>query len=278
MALVKYRKTSESGVALGPSPAIWATCPVDQLIVDPGAGWYYMENWFDRTHSYSEGTAANGYLTYQDTGVTITGQVLTETQLNSSSYAGLIGYIQIAGADADNDEGSIQACNGTSNLFCIDKGRGRAWFETIVRFPNIDQVSFFIGLADQAAAAADFMTDDTGAIASDEDVIGFRTLVADADGLDAVYQTASGSEAVVKEAAATLEASTTTGWYRLGITFDGDSTVYYWVNGDCVGSVDCETSGFPDGVAMAPFWALKASVASEKKLDIGWWRGAQMWE
>jgi len=50
------------------------------------------------------------------------------------------------------------------------------------------------------------------------------------------------------------------------------------VNGDCVGSVDCETSGFPDGVAMAPFWALKASVASEKKLDIGWWRGAQMWE
>ena len=265
------------GAPLAPSPSVWGDSPVAALLADPSLGWYRMENWNDRTHSYSSATAANGYLTYQDTGVTIAGLVLTETQLNAAAYRGLIGALQIAGADADNDEGSIQACNGTSNLFCIDKGRGRAWFETIVRVQDVDQVSYFVGICDQAAAAADFMTDDTGAIASDEDLIGFRTLVATPTELDAICQTASATLVEPNDNCATLAASTTTGWRRLGITFNGDKTVTYWVDGVNVGTADCEAAGFPDGVAMAPFWALKASVAEEKIMDVGWWRGAQLW-
>ena len=267
-----------TGPNLGMSPGVWGNCPFSKLRDDIGSGWLHVERWFDKTHSYASATAANGYLTYQDTGVTIANAVITETELNDGDYKGLIGYLQIAGLDADCDEGNIQWGSGVSNMFCFDTGLGKAWFETCMRFQSITECSYFVGLADQAAAAADFMADTSHGIASDEDVIGFRTLIADTDGLDAIYQTASATQAVVDEESAVIVASSTTGWYRLALSFDGDSTMYWYVDGVCVGSVDVETTGFPDGVGMAPFWATKSDTSSttEHKVDIAWWAGAQL--
>ena len=98
-----------------------------------------------------------------------------------------------------------------------------------MRFPNVDQVAFFIGLADQAAAAADFMTDNDGAIESDEDVIGFRTLAATPTELDALYQTANATLVESDGNCATLAASTTTGWRLLGLKFHGTTMSWYVV-------------------------------------------------
>jgi hypothetical protein len=253
----------------GPSPGVWGSCPLEGIALDPNVGWMYHEDWTDKAYSYTSATAMNGYLTYQDTGVTIATAV-------TGSYVGIPMYLQIAGADADNDEGSIQWGVGAYNVLNIDTGKPRLWFETAVRFQDVADVSYFIGLADDAAAAADFMTDDTGAIAADEDVIGFRTLVATPTELDAIYQTASATLVEPNDACATLAASSTTGWRRLGLVFDGSSTMKYYVDGLVVATADCEATGFPDGVDMAPFWAMKDSIITEeKKMDIGWWRIAQ---
>lgn len=250
---------SGNNAGRGPSGAIWGKCDVLGMIEDPNKGFHFFED-FLNAPVFASATSQNGFITYQDTGVTIKG-LATEVG----------GVLQIAGADADNDEGSIQTGGGNAGMVKFNSSAPKKiWFETRIRVSSVDQVSIFAGLAEEGAAAANLMVDDTGVLVTTKDFVGFRTLVASPAAIDAVYQ--KGSQTLSTSADVdTLVADT---WVKLGFYFNGSELKFY-IDGELVRTVsDISLTTFPDGEELAPLVALKASVASEKKLDIDWIRVA----
>lgn len=251
----------------GPSPAIWADCDVLEIIRNPGTGYHFFDD-FLNPPTFASATSQSGYITYQDTGVTIKG-LATEVG----------GVLQIAGADADNDEGSITTGANIAGMVKIASASGKKlWFEARVRFPVITDWAMFIGLAEEGLAAADTLTDDTGATAS-KDLVGFRILTADPDGVDAIHRKAGQAEVVVLEEAQVAVAAT---WYKFGFKYEPNAggtngTLRYFVDGVEVANItDVSITTFPDGEELALLLAIKTGAAVEKKYDMDWWRVAML--
>ena len=279
MALIKPSFVATDPVApLSPSPSIWGSCPVESLMLDPSVGTYIFERW-DRVQQRATMVTtqnSNGYYPLLDTGSTITGS--TATTPTTKATWGVRDYMILSGDGTDNDQTSMMYSGMTdtpTGLAVLDTGYGKMWYETVVTvtsvvtnaYPNI-----LVGLRDITATANEDMSD-AGTDIADIDYVGYAVWQDDGDALDAIYQTTGSAFATVKATAGTLVAST---WVRLGITFD-DPTVTYWVDGANVGTVDINTSGFPDGEALTPFWLAKVGTSgTATTMNVGWWRFAQL--
>jgi len=162
-------------------------------------------------------TAQGPYYTYQDTGVTIQGCAAAD---NSE---GEFGVLEIAGNDADNDEGHIELGAGVQGLVRIDPTAGErcvvAW-ECRMKRTSVtdDHTAFAFGIGEPAFCAAEGLVDNTGAlVAAGKDFVGFQTLCASNEEIDTVYMIGSGAVAQVKDNAGTAVADT---WIKLGCVYD----------------------------------------------------------
>ncbi len=253
-----------------PSGAIWGEIPLEDIILH-GRGRYYYNDFTVDSPTFASATAQNGMITYQDTGVTI--------KPIATDYNGVL---EIAGADADNDEGSIQFGVTTAVYAKIASTGGKKMaFEMRISptTATLTDTAFFAGLAEEGSAIADILVNDTGALKTTADFIGFRTLCASATELDTVYQKASQTLVEPDDNVETLVTGT---WYKLGLLFDPTNTakaIRYFVDGEEVASVAAsalDDATFPDGEEMALLVAIKAGEAVEKKFKIDWVRFAQV--
>jgi len=252
----------------GLSPAIWGGCPMSDIRNDNSEG-ILCEDEFMRALTFTSATGQDGYRTYQDTGVTIKG-------LTTS----IVGELEIAGNDADNDEGSITGLgNGVCPVAKISTTAGskfELWFEGKIKKASIanNGLAFFFGLATTGGAVADILADDTGILKAAHGFVGFQCLQADGDALLAIYQKTSETKVAVDSTAAVLVADT---YVKLGLHYDGDDTVTYFVDGASVGTVSLEDATvFPDGTAMAMLFATKVGTNSaEVKSYLDWWKLVQ---
>ena len=260
-----------SPVALSnvPSGAIWQNMPMDDIIIH-GRGRHYFNDFDVYAPTFATATAQCGMITYQDTGVTVKP---IATDFN--------GVLEIAGADADNDEGSIQFGVTTAVYAKIASTAGKKLaFEMRVKNNSaaLTDSAFFVGLAEEGTAIADILVNDTGVLKTTADFIGFRTLCASPSELDTIYQKASQTPVEPDDNITTLVAGT---WYKLGLLFDPSNAakaIRYFVDGVEVASVAAsalDDATFPDGEEMAMLVALKAGEAVEKKLHIDWVKFAQ---
>lgn len=254
--------TSDTGA--GPSRGLWQNCPWDQILLDPGVGYAFFDDFLNfGQHISAQNTQQ--YASYIDTGVTIK-QLATAVG----------GVIEVAGNDADNDEGSITTGGNTAGFLKVASTSGRPlWFETRVKKASIadNALAFFVGLSEEALAAADTLVDNTGEIA-DKDVIGFQTLHADGDAVLGIYRKQGQTKGTVTGATAAMVADT---WIKLGLYFDGLTTLTYFIDGLAVGEVtDIDATTFPDGEELALLWATKVGAAAESKTQMDWWRAAQL--
>ena len=257
-----------------PSGAIWGQMPLEDIILH-GRGRYYSNDFLVETPaSFSSNTPLNGMHTYQDSGVTMAPLATDEN-----------GVLQIAGADASNDEGSIQF-GSTTVVYAKVASTGGKKLAFEVRVKNngsaLTDAAFFCGLAQEASAIADILVDSTGALKTTADFIGLRTLCASPSEIDAVYLKASGGVVEVDDNVGTLVLDT---WVKLGYVFDPSDSAKahrYYVDGVEVASAPLSVTDdatFPDGEEMALLIATKkgdSSTTVEKKFAIDWVRFAQV--
>lgn len=255
------------------SPNVWRHCPLGDVVSGQVDGILISDD-FINTPTFASATEEDGYLTYQDTGVTIAGSAGAEN-----------GVLVIGGNDADNDEGSIQWGAGTAAPFVIpDKAGGHPlWFEARIKKAGVaaNGVALFVGLKEQAGAVAEALVDDTGAIA-DKDCIGFNVLHDSGAEVDIVYNKASGTIQTLKTAAGTMVADT---WMNLGFYYNpgasADRRITFYVDNVEVGTYLTATmqddgTNFPGGEEMSPILATKVGAAAAVIVSMDWWACCQL--
>jgi hypothetical protein len=280
---VNPHQATDPQAPLGPSPAIWADCPVlDLMTPTQNMGWFIREGWERVQQRATMVTTqnSNGYYPFLDGGSTITGNTTTTI---SAATNGLRNYLSFTGDAGDDDQASLQYAGMTdtpTGIIDIDTGHGKMWFETIISTTLVTDGGFTMlaGLRDITATANTDMADSELDIA-DIDFVGFAVWHDDGNSLDAIYQTTGSAFGTVTANAGTLTAGAATvagAWCRLGITFE-DPMVHYWINGAKVGSVNIATAGFPNGEVLTPFWLVKNGDAVAYVLNTGWWQAAQLY-
>lgn len=168
------------------------------------------------------------------------------------------GLLTVTHVTGSNNEHYMQVGElGTETFYEYVKSSGkRSW--VAFNFASTDITSsaanFFVGLAEEGCAAADFIAD-AGNDVADKDVIGFVQWEANEDTIEVLYQTAGG--AFID----TFKTVITTDLMELGIYFDGDSTVTFYKNGTAIGSILTTATLFPDGEELSPIIATKGGAA-----------------
>jgi len=220
-------KTANTVPSGGPSPIIWADCPVVTFIRDPGKGVHLFED-------FLRGTVAND----TDLGAYFS---LVGTNPDCAMVTDEAnGVLNISGSGAQYDEAYIR-----SNLLCNEaikkNSRKKVWFETKLKIEDHDaDLSIIAGLGEDSLLAADAIEDSvTPTALADYDFVGFvgftgGTSLGD---IDAVYHQDGdgGTPTAVAEAIDDEDLADDT-YYRLGFKFDGKSAVTFYVNGVALGT------------------------------------------
>jgi hypothetical protein len=260
------------------SNSLWKRGRFDfaRLLQDPNLGYYYSDDFVNFSQHISD-QSVQRYDSYIDSGVTI--KQLTGT-------AGRGGAIEIAGNDADNDEG-VLSTHGPA-FMVSDSTKKALAFEAIWSKASVadNALASFIGLGfdhgnSVPVAKTLCLTDDDGALGAFS-FIGFHVDQADGDALDFVYK-ADGQSAVVKIAGVQALVAATT--YRLGFLFDpdrgADKQIAIFVDGveqsTYVTAANIAAATFPDDEPLAMVWAAKVGTGSaEVKSQLYGWRCAQL--
>jgi len=242
-----------------PSPALWRNCPWAEYKMY-GNGITFWED-FLAFPATAEDATGNGWLYAGVNAVT--------TALQTDQVGGVI---RIGATGATHDECSLQYSTiGGMVKFTAGKP---LWFEARVKPSAIAAQGLFIGLAEEGAAADEFMVDTSAVLVTTKDMVGFRTIAATPTKLDAIYQKGSQTLGSVKTGAVTMVA---TEWYKLGYYFDGRK-LYYYTDGvelpatttHPVSQTILTGSTFPDGEEVSPIFAVKTTAGVVKYLDIDW--------
>jgi len=200
-----------SDVNSGPSPAIFKDLGKLRDDADLGNCMFFDDD-FTVPGRYVSNTVEQGYLTYQDTNVTITGKAVNDTDIE-------LGVLDIDVLDTDNDEGSIQF--GSTNQWRLGSVNNTSvvGYEVRLRVDELaaNETCIAVGMTEGIVDTA-LSVDDTAAVKASVSYIGFRSLVADPVNLDVVYQnTATAGVTTLQANAAALVENTYT---KLGFLYD----------------------------------------------------------
>tara|TARA_R110002020_G_scaffold115503_1_gene265484 strand:- start:37 stop:867 length:831 start_codon:yes stop_codon:yes gene_type:complete len=255
------------------SSRIWGRLPIKNWSVGLG-GRYFFDDFMNHPAHISAQSIGN-YASYIDTGVTL-----------KQAAGEATGALEIAGNDADNDEGSISTGGNSGGMVAIDaSGTGRIAFECRFKKSTIgdNSIAFFLGLAEEGLAAQNTLVDDTGVLAS-KDFIGFRNRHDDSDStagdgaeLDFVWRKAG--QATQEHANIhTLVADT---YVKMGFLYDpgnhpDDKKIKIYVdNGEeesvYVTQTQLDAATFPDDEELCLLFATKTGAAATVTAHLDWW-------
>lgn len=274
------RWAAEGAVGRGLSPAIWQAYNfIGGNHQDPSLIPYHFDD-FSRLPLMASETAQGAFYTYQDTGVTIQGCAAAD---NSE---GEFGVLEIAGNDADNDEGHIELGASKHGLVRIDPTVGEravVAFECRMKRTSVTDThtAFTFGIGEPTFCTAEGLVDDTGALyAAGKDFVGFQTLCASNEEIDTIYSIGGTATIVqIKDNAGTAVADT---WIKLGGVYDpnaeADKKLKLFIDGVELGdsvtdAIIVAGTAFPTDEEMTLVLLTKngdaGTTAHETYLD--WW-------
>ena len=221
---------------------------------------------------YLSGAAETGYLSYIDTGGTITGL--------SDEKGGVIALTSDA-----TDEDEIWLSSGAGALGTISDTAGDdhlTAFECRVKFGSIAaaEMTSFIGLA-TPGAAAERVVDATGVLKTDDAFIGLTSPLLLSNTLDFSYQAASQTLTQVIDEVKVPVADT---FIKFGFVYDPDAptdkriTAYLdnVEQSTYVTGTQIAAATFPDAEALAFLAGFKNTTAVATEMAIDWWAFAQV--
>lgn len=214
-------KTADTVPAGGPSPIIWADCPVITILRDPSKGIHIFED-------FEGGGVTDNVADYKFALVGDTPEIERVTDEVS-------GVVTIEGTTADNDEAYL-----VSNLLYELKKNNRKKFWLEARFKLLDSNApqgVIFGLGEDSMLAADALVDNATSL-GDYDFIGFAAISGSDGGamedFDSVYHEAGdgGAPTVIETDIVDIDGTDYDDIYiKLGIKFDGKETVSFYLNG-----------------------------------------------
>ncbi len=278
----KVQYTGDTG-GTGPSPAIWADCPILEMMMDPGVGYFFQDDFLNVSDHISD-QSVQRYDTFIDTGVEGT----QRTGVAAPVFGGVGGVIEIAGNDTDEDQ-FVMSTHGPAFVVSDTAANARKlWFEARFSKASIgnDALAFFLGLAfDHGAGvpvALNLCLTNADANLGAFSFLGFHVDQAAGATLDAVYKAESQSQTVNAAGIQTMVANT---YYRLGLMYDPDAPaakrIKWFVDGveqsTYVTATQIAAATFPDAEPLAMVLATKVGTnAAEVKSQMDWWRCAQL--
>ena len=276
---VVYEKAS-SILARGPSPVIWADCPVITFERDPSRGVHMLDDFKNsivgkETASGTDFTSGIGY---------IDGDINWYAYATSSKLADVAiqsdedGVLMLDQDGTDDDVSVITSGGNITGAFTItDAQTKKFWYEARFKVSTITNTDLgvFVGLTEEGQAASAKPMGAASAI-GDIDHIGFHVFEADGDGLDFVY-TLSGQADGVTADVHTLVVDT---YVRVGLKFEpSDNKMHVYVNGveNQNAAVLASASNFPSGEKLALTVAISSGAAGADgdNLKLDWVRVAQ---
>jgi hypothetical protein len=282
MNSVNWRNNLAANALRTPSPAIWADCPVRDLLEDPGKGLYFFDDFQDLplVPTLTTQIAYGKYKAYAASGCSIAGV----SAVNSVELQG--GTLSIT-MDTDNDEAAIGQAYNKYLMSGLTSNSGKLWFECCYAQNSIatNMASTFLGLAttDAIAFAANTPHNSGDAITNDWYGIGFRI---EEDGLgviDTVYTDGATSFTNIGDTeAGTLTANT---FRKLGFVYDpagpSDSFVTFYANNQALTTKLSKSTltGLTnlDANNLGLLWSVAADSAGTSFAGyLKWWRVAQL--
>jgi hypothetical protein len=219
-----YANYESAGLAGQPSPSIWASCPVDKALLAPEELGYVFDDFVDPVAADSS----------------IPNWELAGTNADIDNVADVVnGQILMQGSGTDNDSCTILK----NDMYLLTKNSGkRFWFEASVKPTNAgtaDDYALFVGLIESVGATAEMIADD-GASIIDEDFVGFAALTnaTTIQDWDAVINIGGSANFPVTVEADAGEIGTS--YIKLGMVFDGQQTVTFYVDGAVVATYDID--------------------------------------
>lgn len=272
------RLSAEGAVGRGLSPAIWQAYGfIGGNFSDPSLKPMFFDD-FEKLGVMATATSQGGYITYQDTSVTIQQCAATD---NSE---GEFGVLEVAHDGTAHDEGSIELGSGVSGLVRIDDTVGERAVvaaEARIKVPTVvvGDCCFAFGLAKAGQASADAIVDTTGALdGSGVDFVGFQTLLGSNSEIDTVYAIDSTATTVqVKDNAGTMVLDT---WIKLGMVFDPmaetNKKMKFFIDGTELGdyvtdAIIAAGTAFPTDEELTLLFATKILTASATTAYMDWW-------
>ncbi len=234
----------------GPSPLVWADCPLLDIMLDPTVGFQYFDDYLGQI----DVTTADGYVI---TAVTSGGiaPVITED--------GGVMLVDSQGNATADDGVNVQLTN------CLVKplaGR-KIYFEARVKMndtsANISQ--FYIGLA-----GVDATLIATGVVDDVVDKAGFyRQSNTTGDRLSIINSRTS-EEEISADKATTVDDT----YIKLGMVIDGITSVAYYVDGVLV-DTHVTANAVPNAVMCLSYVAQTEGASKDAELSVDWVRIAQ---
>jgi hypothetical protein len=275
------RLSAEGTVNRGLSPEIWQAYGLIGTTNDPSRKPFFFDD-FAGGPVLASATAQAAYKTLQEGGSLIQQYTVVD---NAQEEFGVLVFDT---NDADNEETHLELGGGVAGLVRLDDTAGSrsvvAWEARIRRTTVLDnELVFAVGLGEPGFAATNALVDDTGAmVAAGKDFVGFQTLAASNEEIDAIY-TIGGTATVnqVKDNAGTAVAAT---YNKLGCVFDplqadGEKLRYYIDGAEITygtkvtDAVIAAGTAFPTDEEMTLVLLSKNTdgTPAEHNLFIDWW-------
>lgn len=244
----------------GPSPLIWDSCPLLQIMLNPAKGWAWLTDFIGPNSLLAGGsTDTHGWdFTLASSGTFGQSESLIEGALSIAAGAVTAGQgIQLQ----------------LKHLPIILAASVTTYFEARVKsnaMSGADLSQTFVGLreADNAIMASNIYT--TGA--ADNSGIGFYQ---DSGGTINKMDTTAQKDAGAPELGSDLvTVFDDTNYHTLGMLIDGVTSVKYFADGVLIKTM-ATTAKLPDGITLFPSLVCQSDGTVSATLDIDWMRIAQ---
>lgn len=267
---VENRKNFASAdTTRGPSPNIWASCPVLDFIENPALGTYFYDD-FTKVPVLvtptitTQANYGGGYKAFGSSG----GTIISNSELGGG----------IILTESDDNEGFSLATIALP--FKIIIGGGDFWFEARLKTNTVSDTEhgFVLGLWEQQTLSATIPIAAAGTLA-DANFVGFHRLEGDGDQIDTVYK-ANGVTQVTVQADALPSALTADTYIKLGMTYtETDRKLRFYANNIQLTTTKTIPSAagtdFPNDVQMGLCLAALCASNNDAIINLSWWRAAQ---
>jgi hypothetical protein len=227
MSVVGY-KSADAVNSRGPSPSIWADCPVHTFLNDPSKGMHRFDDFKNsivqkETASATDFTSGVGHIIGD---INWYAYVESDKLVDCAIQADDDGHLKLDTDGTDDDVDVIVAGdNVVASIRSPKEGESKKfWFEVRLQVSTITDtdLSWFVGLMQPGQAGNGTPLGAAPTAPADVDYFGFFVAEADGDDCTIIYNEATSGTAQSDTGEITLVAAT---WVRLGmkLVINGDS-------------------------------------------------------